>query len=483
MPSFNKAFVAAVLGLGLLGSVAAAWYLRADRPSFRMAFQRAQVSSQMWLFRAFDGAAIAQAAVRARDDDWSTFAHDDARSGFQRNETGINRSTVSALRLRWARFLDEAMWSSPLAAGGLVYVPTTRGNIYALDAASGEVRWKTHVGGTIRMTPEIVNGALLVGVYGALGEPKQKPHGAAFLSVDAATGAIRWRTPLPGLVRSEPVVIEGVIYEGLAGGDDFSGCFDGRIVALDERTGKVLPMVWRTTRRENNGAGIWGPLSYDGRSIFVGTGNSCDHLGGADAGDSIVALSPDLKLRWSVSAFFPGVDDSDVGGGVNVAGKHAYVAGKNGFLYELDRGTGATVRRTDLKPWARNGGSIGTPTGDGDTLVISTGELTNPWAETASAMTAGADLVGFDREGRERFRLHSGFAVKGYAAFVPGVGFAALDRDLVGFDSRDGRRLWSASIGDFAYPSPVVVPSGVYVANNNGGVFAFGLPARSEALR
>jgi outer membrane protein assembly factor BamB len=57
---------------------------------------------------------------------------------------------------------------------------------------------------------------------------------------------------------------------------------------------------------------------------------------------------------------------------------------------------------------------------------------------------------------------------------VPGVGFIALDRHLVGFDAATGEELWSAELGDLAYASPVVVPSGVYAVTNSGDVFAFG---------
>jgi outer membrane protein assembly factor BamB len=255
------------------------------------------------------------------------------------------------------------------------------------------MRWQRDIGSSVRMTPALVDGALLVGVYGEFGGPGEKPHGAAFLSLDAATGKIRWRTPLPGLVRSEPVVIDGVIYEGLAGGDPFSGCFDGRVVAIDQRTGAMLPHVRRSAARANNGVGIWGPLSTDGRTIYVGTGNACDEAR-SGAGDSIVALTPSLRMVWRTSARVPGVEDSDVGGGVALVGGRAYVAGKSGYFYTLDRGDGRILERHDLNPFARNGGSIGTPTGDGSVLLISSGPKRDP----DSAGTLAGNVMTVRRE-------------------------------------------------------------------------------------
>jgi outer membrane protein assembly factor BamB len=419
-------------------------------------------------------ATIALARARAKEDDWSTFAHDDARSGFQRAPTGITKATVAHLQRRWLRPLHERIWASPLAVNGLLYIATDQGTVYALDAANGEIRWQRRVGNAVRMTPALIDGRLLVGTYGRLGATGEKPRGASLEALDPVTGALLWRTPLPGLVRSEPVVVHGAIYEGLAGGDAFSGCSQGRIVALDERTGKLTGKHWQPTRKANNGGGVWGPLSTDGDHIYVGTGNTCSDFGAAEYGDSIVALNGDLHVLWHVSARIPGVDDSDVGGGVALWGPRAFVAGKNGYLYTLDRSTGRVLRMTDLAPWARNGGSTATPTGDGTMLMISGGERTNPDIGMKGPRSV---ITAFDPDGRELYHFTSETLAAGYVAFVHGIGFIALDRHLVAFDTRTGEELWSADTGEGAYPSPVVVPSGVYVVNNIGDVQAFGLSA------
>jgi outer membrane protein assembly factor BamB len=460
----------------VVGTLGTRWYLSPDRMSIRSTIQRARLVVDETLRPGVGSRDVNDVRRLARYDEWTTYAHDDRRSGFERKPTGITRATVSSLRRRWMRPLKERVRASPLVAGGTVYIASEEGTVFALDAASGDVRWVRDVGTSVRMTPALVNGALLVGVYGALGEPGKKPSKAAFVSLNAATGAVRWRTELPGLVRSEPVVIDGVIYEGLAGGDKFSGCFDGRIIALSEKTGALLPFRWRTSDRSENGGGIWGPLSTDGTSIYAGTGNTCDEAVGY--GDSIVALSPSLRLRWHASARVPGVEDSDVGGGVVLDGERAHVAGKSGYLYDLDTRSGEIVRRIDLAPWARNGGSIGTPTGDGTVLVVSGGEKSDP----ARPSAPGCVITAFDKAGRALYHMETDNPVTGYAAFVPGVGFIVLDRRLVAFDARTGEVLWDSPLGDLGYASPVVVPSGLYAVNNVGDVFAFELDDRRAAM-
>jgi hypothetical protein len=200
-------------------------------------------------------------------------------------------------------------------------------------------------------------------------------------------------------------------------------------------------------------------------------------LGAEGYGDSIVALDPsDLHVRSSISAAVAGVDDSDVGGAVMLQGDRGYVEGKSGYLYLIDWRRGKLLGRYDLKPFARNGGGIGTPTGDGSGIAVTSGTLANPWDDKHSTNDAGGDLVGLDMALHERYRLHSGYPIQGYAAFVRGVGFAALDQQLVAFESTTGAILWKGVLDDLTYASPTVVPSGVYEITNSGTVFAFGLP-------
>ena len=156
----------------------------------------------------------------------------------------------------------------------------------------------------------------------------------------------------------------------------------------------------------------------------------------------------------------------------------AYVAGKSGLLSALDPNTGLVSWTYDFKPYARNGGGIGTPTGDGTMIMVSGGKVT---AGTPPGCTIGA----FDLAGTPLYMLHAADEVTGAAAFVPGIGFLGLDQALVAFDSYTGATLWtSPNLGATMHASPAVVRSGVYIATLKGIITVFspnaGLPSSSR---
>jgi len=74
-------------------------------------------------------------------------------------------------------------------------------------------------------------------------------------------------------------------------------------------------------------------------------------------------------------------------------------------------------------------------------------------------------------------------AIPGSAAVVPGVAFVSMNGALYALSIGTGATLWSYSYGADTYASPAIVPSGVYVADASGRVYAFGLPAASVARR
>lgn len=403
-------------------------------------------------------------------DDWVTYAHDQTRSGFESQPTGIDPTTVAALKLRWSVPLHETVYASPIVTGGLVYVASDVGNVYAFDVVSGKLVWKVNVGNSVRMTPAAYDGMLFVGVFGVEPMNGTQPTGAAIVALDAATGSVRWtaRPPnLVGLIRAEPVVLGGVVYEGLSGGDSFNGCVTGGIMGLDEQSGQPVRTFWQTNAGPAGGGAVWSPLSTDGTNLFAGTGNLCGNNEGTGFGDAAVSLGFGLTPNWIANTFDPSGYDEDVGSGVNVANRLAYVIGKSGLLYALDRSSGLVVWTHDFMPYTRGAGGIGTPTGDGTMILVAGGKMT-------SGDPPGCTIGAFDFSGNLLYTLHSAFEVKGSAAFVSGIGFLGLDHVLVAFDSHTGATLWtSGDLGDNMYASPAVVPSGLYSVTLGGVVSAF----------
>ena len=84
--------------------------------------------------------------VPVMTDDWTTYAHDVTRTGFEQMNTGINATSVSNLKLAWRVTPDQACQSqasnatmivdeaSPIVAGGLVYYADICGVVAALQS-------------------------------------------------------------------------------------------------------------------------------------------------------------------------------------------------------------------------------------------------------------------------------------------------------------------------------------------------------------
>ena len=72
--------------------------------------------------------------------------------------------------------------SSPVVANGVVYFGSGDGNLYALDSATGDLRWKFKTGDVVHASPALADGVLFFGSWDSY-----------FYAVDAATGKEKWR--------------------------------------------------------------------------------------------------------------------------------------------------------------------------------------------------------------------------------------------------------------------------------------------------
>lgn len=122
----------------------------------------------------------------------------------------------------WGKATGNTLQGWPVVDSGLVYISSQDGHVYALDATTGAPAWTAplSLGGepAVATTGLTIDGGVLY--IGA---------GQSLYAFDAATGHLVWRIAAPGgLSESAPVVGDGVVY---------IGGFDGRLYALDARTG------------------------------------------------------------------------------------------------------------------------------------------------------------------------------------------------------------------------------------------------------
>lgn len=165
----------------------------------------------------------------------------------------------------------DTFLSSPVVAQGTVYFGSGDGNLYALDAASGELRWKFQTGDVVHASPACVSGVLYFGSWDSF-----------FYAVDAASGKEKWRFHAgeDALIhnqvgfQSSPAVVDGLVY---------TGCRDANLYALDAASGKEK---WRFNTELS--WVISSPAVTQGKVFFATSDSSLYHVVDAATGKSIV---------------------------------------------------------------------------------------------------------------------------------------------------------------------------------------------------
>ena len=125
----------------------------------------------------FIGILLLLSAMPAFCADSSTFRGNAQHSGVY-DAAGVPKLTG----LQWAFHTQGQVISSPAVDGALVYVGSTRGNLYAVDRAAGTEKWHFEAKSRIASSPAVSNGQVYFGAYDG-----------NFYAVDASTGKLSWK--------------------------------------------------------------------------------------------------------------------------------------------------------------------------------------------------------------------------------------------------------------------------------------------------
>jgi outer membrane protein assembly factor BamB len=223
--------------------------------------------------------------------------------------------------------------SSPVAAGGTVYFGSGDGHCYALDAQSGQPKWKFATGGVVHSSPALVDGTVYVGSWDSY-----------FYALDAATGREKWKFKTGEDkkaynqvgIQSSPAVVDGVVY---------FGCRDSHLYAVDAKTGQE-----RWNFPNNQTWIIASPAIHEGVA-YVGT--------------SIPGrfFAIDLKsgqLKYQLDAKLPVFSSPAIAGGM------AYFGAFNGKLYAVNLATGAFAWEFQTEAGRQNALGVLGPDGNVD---------------------------------------------------------------------------------------------------------------------
>ena len=194
--------------------------------------------------------------------------------------------------------------SSPGVWDGKVYFGSGDGAVYALDAASGAVRWTFKTGDVVHASPAIVGGVVYIGSWDSW-----------FYALDASTGREKWRFKTgedPDIhnqvgIQSSAAVADGLVY---------FGCRDSNLYALDAETGKK---VWAVN---NKGSWVVASPAVRGGIVYAATSDSGKFYAlNGRTGAEIFSLDFKTWPMFSSPA---------------IVGDLAYIGSHTGRLYAID---------------------------------------------------------------------------------------------------------------------------------------------------
>jgi polyvinyl alcohol dehydrogenase (cytochrome) len=254
--------------------------------------------------------------------------------------------------------------ASPTVYDGMVYIGGNNGTFYALNESTGAVVWQRAIGyvdptsgtcgargitATAMVAPDPTTSTPTVYVS----------SGSGYLyAMNAATGALTWKTVIHLPVGdaasyydwSSPTVVNQKIYIGVAG-----SCTDhvrGALVAFSQATGKKLATYY-TVPAADVGGSIWSTAAVaTNGNILVGTGNDLPPTpSNAGTSESIVELNGTNLHQlgfWQLPLSQQPSDDDDFGASVSLftavlpgTTKPTAMVGacnKNGVYYALKQG-------------------------------------------------------------------------------------------------------------------------------------------------
>jgi formylglycine-generating enzyme required for sulfatase activity/outer membrane protein assembly factor BamB len=365
-----------------------------------------------------------------------------------------------------------------------------RGNLLrtgVLDAdgpqAAPTVAWATSVGGPVRSSPVVVRNTVIIG------------GGDGIYALDAATGAVKWKFPSPKGSQSSACVVDDVVYIGAE---------NGTLLALDLASGKPR---WRARLGGGANSGIktapavafgvvlvsgaQGTVAVDattGKKVWEYNPNNTPQLrvrGGAELGEiASLAVAPDGLAFGTFGTTWGAVNSVDIATSLATmdaghlgeeAGFFNTVVYADGMLYFMaSRGVYAFDTRTGTITWrARVMKNVGT----------------NDFrTNTSPAYWSGLVFAGFDdgcfyafdagKSRQERvavkWKFETGTAINSsptIAAKSGTVYFGCDNGTVYAFNATTGAPVWQHDLGAAVRSTPWVAGKLLFVGCNDGKVY------------
>lgn len=326
----------------------------------------------------------------AGGDDWPNYRHDTSRTGEQERASELSDpAKVPSLAVRWqwpptAAGEGGSFLASPIVIDGRVFIGSTSGRFYAIDAKTGTLLWQFPPTSQPPLLGSCTAGGQFqtFGAYGVMssasahknlvifGAPDPDPtvdggRGSGKLfALDQAAGTLTWKSDVlarvngctPGatseqherIAYSSPLVHDNRVYVGIHDAAD-DPIQNGKLVAIDAADGHLLS-GFSFIATSNRGGGIWNAPAVDHDDVLFTTGNTADGTVSEPVPNrGLSMLRVDGKTGAMIWQFQPVPyaldDDPDWAAGVTImsttCGQIAASVMKDGWSYALDTANGS----------------------------------------------------------------------------------------------------------------------------------------------
>ncbi len=157
---------------------------------------------------------VTEPVTPPRAEDWHTFMYDLGFSGIS-----PDKSLAPPLELLWKFKTGGPLYASPVIANGILYIGSTDGKLYALDAKQWGIKWVFDAGDAIRYSAAVFGDR----VYFSARNNK-------IYALDAKTGKKLWEFKSKNWMDAPPIVTDNKVYVG---------AFRSTIYVLNARTGTL----------------------------------------------------------------------------------------------------------------------------------------------------------------------------------------------------------------------------------------------------
>jgi len=318
---------------------------------------------------------------------------------------------------RWEKNVGSEVQTTPALSSGTLYLGTSGGRVYALDADTGSEEWRyyTTMGEEFISSPAVSEGIVCLGSM----------DGNLF-ALGQDTGDERWTFETNGPIISSPVVVDGTVLVG-------SG--DQHLYAVSVEGGTE---EWST---DLEGEVFSSPAVADGIA-YVGTERG--YLYAIDVGSG--------RVEWRFEA------DSGIAATPAVHEGTVYVRSRGGSLYAVGIDEGQQRWKTDI-------GAEGT-----SSPAVSEGRVVvaGDWRVYAFA-TSGMDHA---ETGEELWVSSADGSVTGSPTVAGEMVYVLAENRVSALNMSSGGKRWQYNANETLAASPVPTSNGVYLATQNGSIIS-----------